>query len=80
VDRFFATVTRLDEYLASASQIADDPYKIFQGAVADSLTHIGQIAMLRRMAGSSVKGENYHRADISIGRVGKDQAPPKREF
>jgi hypothetical protein len=54
--------------------------KLFQGPVADALTHVGQIAILRRMAGSSIKGENYYAADIEAGRVGADQAKPKREF
>jgi len=79
-DRFFAVLKRFDDYLASGAQIAEQAEKIFQGAVADSLTHTGQIAMLRRMAGSPVKGENYFRAEIEIGRVGKDQPQPRREF
>jgi hypothetical protein len=54
--------------------------KLFQGPVADALTHVGQIAMLRRMAGAPVRGENYHKAHIIAGRVGDDQAAPVREF
>jgi hypothetical protein len=54
--------------------------KLFQGPVADALTHIGQIAMLRRLAGSPVRGENYFRADIAAGRVGPEQTVPAREF
>ena len=53
---------------------------LFQGPIADSLTHIGQIAMLRRLAGCPVRGENYFRAEITVGRVGPEQAKPKREF
>ena len=48
--------------------------------VADALTHIGQIGMLRRLANAPVKGENYYAAEIETGRVGADQAAPKREF
>jgi len=48
--------------------------------VADALTHTGQIAMLRRMAGCPMRGENYYRAEITAGRVGQDQAAPSREF
>ena len=51
-----------------------------QGPLADALTHVGQIAMLRRMAGVPVKGENYFVADIVTGRVGPEQAPPKQPF
>ncbi len=54
--------------------------KLFQGPVADALTHVGQIAILRRLAGGPVKGENYYVAEIQTGRVGADQAKPKREF
>jgi hypothetical protein len=54
--------------------------KLFQGPVADALTHVGQIAMLRRMAGSPMRGENYFVADVAVGRVGPDQAAPTKEF
>ena len=54
--------------------------KLFQGPIADALTHVGQIAMLRRCRREAIRGENYHRADIAIGRVGPDQTPPRREF
>jgi hypothetical protein len=54
--------------------------KLFQGPIADALTHVGQIAMLRRMAGGPMKGENYFVAEITVGRVGAEQTPSKREF
>ena len=56
------------------------PEKLFQGPIADALTHIGQIAMLRRLAGSPMRGESYFKADIRAGRVGPGQATPSREF
>jgi hypothetical protein len=80
VDRFFAAVQRFDDYLASDAALAVTPERLFQGAVADSLTHVGQLAMLRRLAGANMKSENYSRADIVAGRVGAEQTPPKREF
>lgn len=80
VERFFRTLKAFDECLAAGKAVADTPEKLFQGPVADSLTHIGQIAMLRRMHGAPIKGENYHRADIAAGRVGSEQAAPRREF
>jgi len=79
-DRFFGGLAALDAYLASASPLGQDEGRIFQGAVADALTHVGQINLLRRLAGDPVRGENYHRADIRVGRVGRDQSPPRREF
>ena len=80
VVRFFGTVKRLDEYLASDAPIDSTPERLFQGAIADSLTHIGQLALLRRLAGSPIKGENYYQADIATGRVGPDQTAARREF
>lgn len=80
VERFHATLQQFDDYLASDAPLAATVEKLFQGAVADSLTHIGQLAMLRRLAGTKIKGENYSRADIVAGRVGGEQAAPRREF
>jgi len=80
VARFFAALERFDAYLASDAPLEESAEKLFQGPIADALTHVGQIAMLRRMAGCAVKGENYHRAEVLAGRVGPDQTPPRREF
>jgi len=80
VARFFAALQRFDDYLASDAPLAAPPEKLFQGAIADSLTHIGQLAMLRRLAGAKITGENFSRADIVVGRVGADQTATKREF
>jgi len=80
VERFHAALQRFDAYLASGAPIAVPIEKLFQGAVADSLAHVGQLAMLRRLAGTKMKSENYARADIVAGRVGADQTPAKREF
>lgn len=80
VERFFAGLAALDAALVSDDRRAHPPEKIFQGPIADALTHVGQIAMLRGMAGSPVRGENYFRADIVAGRVGPEQAEPRREF
>src|SRR5262245_27110451 len=80
VERFFAAFQRFDDYLASNAPLTATPEKIFQGAIADSLTHVGQLAMLRRLAGAKMKSENYARADIVAGRVGAEQPAPRREF
>jgi hypothetical protein len=79
-ERFFASLKKLDDYLASDKPLQSPVERLFQGPVADALTHVGQIAMLRRMAGCKIKGENYFVADIAAGRVGEEQAAPKREF
>jgi hypothetical protein len=80
VERFFATLQKFDDYLASSEPVHAPLEKLFQGPVADALTHVGQIGILRRLANAPVKGENYYAAEIEAGRVGADQAPPKREF
>ena len=80
VERFFAALKKFDNFLASSEPMQAPPEKLFQGPVADALTHVGQIAILRRMAGDPVKGENYYKAEIVVGRVGADQAKPKLEF
>jgi hypothetical protein len=79
-DRFFASLKKFDDYLASSEPVATSPEKLLQGPIADALTHVGQIAMLRRMAGGPLKGESYYEAEIATGRVGAEQAKPKREF
>ena len=80
VDRFFDAIKKFDDYLASGEPLHTSAEKLFQGPIADSLTHIGQIAMLRRMAGAQIRGENYFVADIAAGRCGAEQAAPRREF
>ncbi len=79
-DRFYEAVAKLDAYLASDEALAAPEETLFQGPIADAFTHVGQIAMLRRLAGAPVRGENYARAQIKVGRVGKDQERPRREF
>jgi hypothetical protein len=78
--RFFAALKKFDDYLASTAPVQALLEKLFQGPIADALTHVGQIAILRRLAGEPVKAENYYVAEIAVGRVGTDQAKPKREF
>ena len=79
VARFFDHLAALDRELASDT-FAGSIEKLIQGPLADALTHVGQLAMLRGMAGVPVRPESYARAEIVAGRVGLDQAPPGREF
>jgi hypothetical protein len=79
VTRFFDGLTALDRALehdlpAGASE------KLIQGPLADALTHVGQLAMLRGMAGAPIRPESYARADIAPGRVGLAQSAPLAEF
>ncbi len=80
VARFFESLARFDTLLVSDNPLASSPEKLFQGPIADALTHVGQIALLRRLGGVPVRAENYFRADIVSGRVGPEQSAPRREF
>jgi hypothetical protein len=80
VARFYASVKEFDTYLANASTVACPLERLFQGSIADAISHVGQLAMLRRLFGVPIRGENYFKADISIGQVGPDQPTPRREF
>ncbi len=80
VARFHRTVESFDNYLGSDAELGAPCERLFQGPIADALTHVGQLTMLRRIAGAPIKSENYSRAKIEAGRVGAEQAAPKREF
>ena len=80
VERFFTALQAFDAYIASGAPLHAPPEKLFQGPVADALTHVGQIATRRRLAGAPVRGENYFLADVVEGRVGPEQSAPRKEF
>lgn len=80
VTRFFAELARADARFASDAPLSMPAEQLFQGPIADALGHVGQLAMLRRIAGSPVRGENFILAEIVTGRVSRDQAGPKFEF
>ncbi|HKG92089.1 MAG TPA: hypothetical protein VKA84_09370 [Gemmatimonadaceae bacterium] len=80
VERFHAALGAFDAYLASDQPLARPAEMLFQGPVADALTHVGQICLLRRLADAPVRGENYAKAEIVAGRVGADQAASRVEF
>ena len=50
--------------------------RLLQGPLSDAMTHAGQLAMLRRLAGAPVAPENFVRAEIDPERLGPDQAGP----
>ena len=78
--RFFAALEAFDRRLGSGAPLGFPAEKIFQGPIADGLTHVGQIAMLRRMAGCPAKGENFYVAEIEAGRTGAEQTAPVKPF
>jgi hypothetical protein len=78
--RLFTALRRFDDALASGEPVQYELTRLLQGPVADALTHTGQLAMLRRLHGSPIKGESYNRADIVIGRVGPEQTPADQRY
>ena len=80
VERFHATLKSFDGFLASDVELGGTCERLFQGAIADSLTHVGQLTILRRIAEAPIRGENYSVAKIEAGRVGADQAKAVSEF
>jgi hypothetical protein len=76
--RFFHEMLQsLARHLESdAPLIGTTPEQMLQGPFADAMTHAGQLAMLRRLAGSPVPPENFIVADIRPDNLGPDQPPP----
>jgi hypothetical protein len=74
VSRFFSAAKRLDSYLASDAPLACPVERLIQGPVGDALTHVGQIVMLRRVAGSPVRAESYFTAEIVPGSIGEESS------
>ena len=80
VARFFRGLTALDQAIAATELETKTANRLFQGPIADALTHTGQLAMLRRLAGCPIKGENYFLAEVVTGQTGIDQPAPRRTF
>ena len=80
VSRFYDGLARLDAQLAGQALVGVSVEELLQGPLADALTHVGQLTLLRRLAGAPIRGENYLKARIETGRVGPEQAPARREF
>ncbi|MDR3792409.1 MAG: hypothetical protein P4L03_03420 [Terracidiphilus sp.] len=78
--RFFAALTAFDQFLASGAELKAPAERLLQGPVADALTHVGQLAMLRRMAGCPAWGENFYLAEIHAGQTQAEQPAPVKKF
>jgi len=78
--RFFSSLQAFDAFLASGQPLQAPAERLFQGPVADALTHVGQLAMLRRLSGCPIRGENFFVASITVGQVSADQPAPIRTF
>jgi hypothetical protein len=78
--RFFATLENFDNYLASDQPMHAAAEALFQGPIADALTHVGQLAMMRRIAGTPTRGENFFVAKVASGQVSAHQPAAVQPF
>lgn len=78
--RFFQALGTFDSFVASGAEIHGSIERLMQGPVADAFTHVGQLAMLRRLSGSPTHGESFYDAAIAVGQVGADQPAAVRPF
>ena len=68
IARFYKILNELDLLVCDVI-IRDLPYyKLIQGPLADILSHVGQLALLRRLYGSPIAAEDFMEADIQSGR------------
>lgn len=77
---FHARLAEVDRALLDDATLTLPLERIFQGPIVDALTHLGQLAMLRRLAGAPIRGEVMVLSDVVPGKLGPEQSPPVREF
>ena len=77
VARFHEMLEDLGAHLDAGTPLRDTtPERLLQGPFSDAMTHAGQLALLRRLAGSPVPAENFMKAEITAANLGPDQPPP----
>lgn len=78
VERFHEMLDLLAQHLRNGDALLNDmtEERLLQGPFSDAMTHAGQIALLRRLAGAPVPPENFIVAEIKPERLGRDQARP----
>ena len=79
VAHFHETLADVGRHLELGTALGDiTPEQLLQGPFSDAMTHAGQLAILRRLAGSPVPSESFIDADISAGNLGPNQPLPVR--
>ncbi len=74
---FHQVVEDLARHLDAGSKMHGiTPEVMLQGPFSDAMTHAGQLAMLRRLAGDPVPPENFIYATISPDNLGPNQPMP----
>lgn len=77
VARFHAVLQSLSDDFADdtlRARITDEQF--LQGPLSDAMTHVGQLAMLRRLEGTPVPSENFIFAQISSDNLSAAQPLP----
>ena len=76
---FHAVLEDVAKHLDAGTEFLNTtPEQMLQGPFSDAMTHAGQLAMLRRLAGCPVAPENFIVAKISPENLGSDQPLPVR--
>ena len=78
VERLHGMIEQVGELLASGAKCSITTEQLLQGPFADAMTHVGQLAMLRRLADTPIAPENFIHADIRADRLHADQPRPAR--
>ncbi len=79
VERFHSTLATLARLIAQTSVWRSmTPERLLQGPLADAMTHTGQLAMLRRLAGHPVPPEDFVFAEVDPANFGPNQPLPAR--
>lgn len=78
IERFHETLGLLAQHLRNGDPFLEgmSEERLLQGPFSDAMTHAGQLALLRRLAGAPVPPENFIVAEIGADRLGPDQAEP----
>jgi hypothetical protein len=79
VARFHENLQRVGDLLQGGTPLREITIEqLLQGPLADTMTHVGQLAMLRRLADAPIAPENFMYADIRADRLHAEQPPPAR--
>lgn len=78
IRRFHDLLGAVGDLLAADAPCRLSGEQLLQGPLADVMTHVGQLALLRRLADAPVPPENFIYADVRAERLGPDQPPPAR--
>jgi hypothetical protein len=77
IAHFHEMVEDLARHLENGSPMREiTPEVLLQGPFSDAMTHAGQLALLRRLAGSPVPPENFIFATITPENLTPNQALP----